>query len=238
MSFLSIAQGRKAIHTTKTRLIKHGQGQQNLVECVDNLLLWARKNGRRPPWRQNNDPFKIAVAEILLQKTKAADIEVVWEQLTARFPTNLDMVNATDGEILDLVGSLGLGHQRTSRLKAMATAWSGSYPEIDGIGGLGSWGKAIVCWTMGRDSRATPIDGNVTRFVTRYFGFQFEKGEPRKKPEVANAVRQLLSGQETPADKLRLIYALVDLGYEICKPVKPNCRACPVSRGCIFQSSL
>lgn len=219
-------------------MTKYGQGQRNLAECVENLVLWARKNGRQPPWRQNNNPFKIAVAEILLQKTKAADIEVVWEQLTERFPTNLEMVDASDCELLDLVGSLGLGRQRTSRLKAMAATWSEPYPVIDGVVGLGSWGKAIVSWSMGINSPTTPIDGNVTRFVTRYFGFQFVKGEPRKKPEVSNAVRQLLSGQETPAERLRLIYALVDLGFEICRPVNPNCRACPVSRGCTFQSLL
>lgn len=199
---------------------------------VQELLAWAEKNGRQPPWRESTEPFGLALAEVLLQKTKANDVEEVWREVFARFPTPSSLSKAPDDEVYKIIGHLGLGRQRTARLKAMARSWESLWTSKSSLLGLGPYGTAIVRFTVGLEDNAVPIDGNIARVVSRYYGFKFEKGELRKKPTVRNAVREALEGAGGPETKLKLLYGLVDLGATVCKPFKPICAKCPLRLSC------
>ncbi len=200
------------------------------------LLRWARKNGRQPPWRSAQGAYPVAVAEVLLQKTKAADVEPVWEQLIARFPTAEALADADANRIHRIVADLGLGAQRTARLKAMAKALEQG--GLAGPGsGLGPYGLAVASLSAGRQPSTVPVDGNLARVVSRFYGFRFDRGEPRKKPEVKAAVERLLNARRRPEAKLRALYALVDLGAAVCTPARPACEACPLSSTCAFANS-
>lgn len=201
-------------------------------EIGDALLNWAEDSGRNPPWRRVSDLYLLAVAELLLQKTKATDVEPVWTELTSRFPTVASLARARDDDIRKVIEVLGLGRQRTERLKAMATAMMSSC-EIDALPGLGPYGSAVVSLSAGAEPRNVPVDGNIARVVCRYQGLRFERGEPRKKRQVREAVENFLSGEEDSARKLRLVYALVDLGEGVCRR-KPTCPVCPLARTCSF----
>ena len=76
-----------------------------------------------------------------------------------------------------------------------------------------------------------PVDGNIARVVTRLGGLEFERGEPRKKPEVRAAVATMTQGL-TSFDALETVYALVDLGALLCRPANPCCTSCPLRRAC------
>jgi A/G-specific adenine glycosylase len=207
---------------------------QDAKSVIDPLLRWAEMAGRRPPWRTAAGPYLLAVAEVLLQKTKAEHVEPVWRELSSRFPTATDLVQAADDEIRSIVAGLGLGNQRTQRLKAMAGAMTGVGGATSSLPGLGPYGSSIVRLAMEQDLQSDPIDGNVARVMCRYQGLSFERGEPRKKREVRASVAALLQTQEDSTGKLRVLYALVDLGEAVCKPGRPNCRACPLATTCAF----
>lgn len=201
---------------------------------VDRLLRWAAAEGRRPPWRASEDAYLVAAAEILLQKTKAHDAEPAWKKLIARFPSPAMLERAADEEVKDIVGGLGLGDQRTRRLKAMAGSIVSPGTAAEAIPGLGPYGSAIVRLSVGEDARAVPVDGNIARVMCRYYGLRFDRGEPRKKREVKAAVAKLLETQVDPSRKLRVLYGLIDLGEEVCRPRTPDCATCPLATGCSF----
>ena len=204
---------------------------------VADLLAWAEIRGRRPPWRDYPDPFGLAIAEVLLQKTKADVVVEPWRECIRLFSTPASMSDAPDWQIHEIVRHLGLGLQRTARLKAMAKNWENLWDSKSTLPGLGPYGSGIVRLSSGLQNAAVPIDGNIARIFRRYHGFKFEKGEARKKPAIIDAVRHTLERAGNLQRKLMLIYGLVDLGAIVCKPSKPSCEQCPLRSGCLSSIS-
>ena len=176
------------------------------------------------------------MAEVLLQKTKADDVIQVWRELFARYQTPVALFQASDCEVHMIVECLGLGRQRTARLKSLARSWDSFWTSSSSLNGLGPYGTAIVQLTVGLDVTTAPVDGNIARIMTRYYGFAFAKGEPRKKPEVKQVVTKILERTAKPEEKLKVLYALVDLGSVVCKPSKPSCSTCPLVLSCMFAN--
>jgi A/G-specific adenine glycosylase len=200
---------------------------------VSSLLEWASRCGRRPPWRTTNDQYRLATAEILLQKTKGRDAEPVWRTLVERYPNACSLASASRDEIQALVGSLGLRQQRATRLTAMARAICNSHGQTaEKLPSLGPYGSAILALTSGVPHADPPVDGNIARIVGRLKGLSFERGEPRKKQQVKRAVSDLLDFREGTQEKLAVVYALVDLGDSVCRPARPACASCPISNWC------
>ena len=182
-------------------------------------------------------PFHLAVAEVLLQKTRANQVVEVWYQIVSRFPKPESLREAPVGQIQGIVGPLGLGRQRTGRLKALAASWETLWESKSSLPGLGPYGTAIVRMAAGLESSTVPIDGNIARVISRYYGLKFERGEARKKSAVRNAVRGMLDASSGSETKLKLLYGLVDLGAVVCKPSKPSCTECPLVLSCSLPLS-
>lgn len=196
------------------------------------LLAWSATSGRRPPWRTVPALYPLAVAEILLQKTKGHDVEPVWRALIDAFPDAAVLASASDTAVYDIVAPLGLGFQRTARLKALAAALVAPNRPAK-LPALGPYGTAIMALATGTEPPVAPVDGNVARVITRLYGMTFDRGEPRKKPDVRAAAAGLLATLVEPSRKLMLVYALVDLGAALCTPHQPACPGCPLLSWCI-----
>lgn len=208
---------------------------QDAATLASALRESVAQHGRRPSWRSLNDPYKLAVAEILLQKTKGGDAEPVWHSVVATYPDAESLTAAPDEELRQIVGHLGLGQQRVQRLKAMAFALAASEQQVK-LPGLGPYGGAIIALAGGEKPADAPVDGNVARVICRVYDLVFERGEPRKKPEVKTAVMELLNTGTSPQEMLQVAYALVDLGALICLPHRPLCPQCPLRLGCCFAA--
>lgn len=196
---------------------------------------WGLKNQRRMPWRTRSNEYELAVAEILLQKTKGGDVLPVWSTLLEVYPSPDSLATSDDSQVLTIVKQLGLGNQRVERLKAMAAALTEK--TASRIPGLGSYGTGILLLSRGNSLNSPPVDGNISRLMCRLKGLTFERGEPRKKPEVKTAVAELLAVQKSAKQKLQLVYAMVDLGASVCKAGTPLCDDCPVSEWCEFSEA-
>lgn len=199
------------------------------------LADWYASHGRRPVWRGRASRYQTAIAEVLLQKTKGGDAEPVWAQIMSRYPTVSSLAEATEHELLPLLSPLGLGRQRTKRLLSVAAALTRGSAVLPG---LGPYGSAVVALSQGEEPNATPVDGNVARVVCRLRGLEFERGEPRKKPEVKAAVRALMDTRDSAASQLETVLGLVDLGALVCTPTRPLCRVCPLSTWCVSSLPL
>lgn len=200
---------------------------------ADRLGNWAVHGGRLLPWRQSPGPYATLAAEILLQKTKARAVVPVWEQLLETYPEPQALLAASETELGGIIGGLGLREQRVARLRAAVRAM------LDGrrpCPGLGSYGRAVQELSQEQPRTTIPVDGNIARVVTRAWGFHWERGEPRRKPETRRIVDALL-GNRPPVEQLGTLYALVDLGAMICAPRRPSCASCPLLPDCVYASS-
>jgi A/G-specific adenine glycosylase len=196
------------------------------------LRRWAARGGRTFPWRASRG-YELAVAEVLLQKTRGEAVVPVWQTLIKHFPTAQALAEGNRCAIRDIVAPLGLKDQRSDRLIAMCSAWPVS--AADGcLPGLGSYGAGVVLLAEGFNAPTPPVDGNVARVVSRFLGWTFDTGEARKKPQVREVVGQTLS--RARGSKLSLLLALVDLGALICLPRNPSCGDCPLSPECASSS--
>lgn len=207
-----------------------GAVHKRLVVRLPKLLAWGQRDGRAFPWRSTSG-YPLAVAEVLLQKTRGPAVAPVWESVMDAYPDPEALARARIRSIEKVVGPLGLGKQRAARLSTMARAWRGS---VESIPGLGPYGAGVLALASGCAGQ-TPVDGNIARVITRLFGLRFERGEPRKKREVIVQMQQFVEAA-APADRLPLVYALVDLGAIRCKPRNPECGECPLACACVFTA--
>lgn len=208
----------------------------NLRDLVPKIIQWGETSGREFPWRKTSNIYLLAVAEVLLQKTRGADAKKVWQQLVSRFATAELLANADEQEIIRIVDSIGLGNQRATRLKILAKALTGE-ASIDQLPSLGSYGRSILAMSSNQHPRNAPVDGNIARVICRVKGFRFSRGEARKKPLVHSVMEELLEAAGQPPQQLMLTYSLIDIGATVCSPRKPSCFACPLVNNCLFAYS-
>ena len=74
----------------KTQL--HRPRAENLFRAQ--LLAWFRTHQRDLPWRRSRDPYRIWVAEIMLQQTRIAAVMPYYQRFLARFPTVQSLARA------------------------------------------------------------------------------------------------------------------------------------------------
>ncbi|MBK9318096.1 MAG: hypothetical protein IPM91_04175 [Bacteroidetes bacterium] len=77
------------------------------LEFSKNLRDWYRNNGRKLPWRETSDPYKIWLSEIILQQTRVDQGLPYYINFVESFPTIGDFAKAPIDKILRLWQGLG-----------------------------------------------------------------------------------------------------------------------------------
>jgi A/G-specific adenine glycosylase len=202
---------------------------------VDQLLKWAHKNLRRFPWRNTKDPYKILIAEILLQRTKAEQVEPIFKQFISKYPNIKSLNHASANEIKATIFSLGL-EKRAEGLKRMANQIVTEYKsrisndrdELLRLYGVGSYiANAILCHAYDED--ALTVDANFARVLDRVFSLKLRRPAQKDKrvKDFANKLLRLSSGQ------CRILnLSIIDLASQICTPRNPSCNICPLNKMC------
>jgi A/G-specific adenine glycosylase len=192
------------------------------------LLAWYDKNKRDLPWRQNRDPYRVWLSEIMLQQTRVAAVLEHYRRFLRLFPTLERLVAAREASIL--AAWSGLGYYRRARMlhaaaKNIVYDRGGKFPqdsrELRSLPGIGRYTSAAIA-SIAFDEPVAVVDGNVERVLARLLGKEVT-GE-----NTWRAAEQLL-------DRLRpgdFNQAVMELGAMVCLPRLPNCLACPVSRMC------
>src|SRR2546429_7582137 len=104
-------------------------GEPATIDVRARLLAWYDANRRDLPWRRTRDPYRILVAEVLLQRTRVASGVPYYERFLARFPTVRDLAAAPLDDVLAAWEGLGF-YRRAGGLPAGARA-----PPDPGRGG-------------------------------------------------------------------------------------------------------
>jgi A/G-specific adenine glycosylase len=210
---------------------------KSIIFFQKSLLKWFKKNGRRYPWRLEANPFRILIAEMMLQRTRADQVVPVYITFVRKFPDAKSVFHARTDDISSTFLKLGL-FWRMNRLRQMAghilNRYQGNVPdkkeELVIIPGIGEYiSDAIMVFAFNK--RRTIIDSNVVRLVTRYFGIPL-KGEMRRNKMFREFCQRLTIGLESQTIR-SFNWSLLDHSAIVCKPV-PLCENCPLSSKCQY----
>jgi A/G-specific adenine glycosylase len=197
------------------------------VRCI---LEWFSKNRRNFPWRTETSPYKVLIAEKLLQQTSSGHVMKVYGKFLEKFPDIKKLAEAQISEIEEVIRPLGFHRQRARQLKEMATqilsSHEGNIPskrdELLEIIGVGKYiANALLCFAFNKDVLA--IDTNVRRVVRRYFG------QDLSDKEIENKLRRVI-----PLGRAREFnWGVIDFSALVCSR-SPKCKICPLSSRCSF----
>jgi A/G-specific adenine glycosylase len=199
------------------------------------LLGWFRRHRRDLPWRASRDPYRIWVAEIMLQQTRIAAVIPYYERFLSRFPTVEALADAPSSEVLRYWAGLGY-YSRARNLQAAAKKivgdHAGKFPrtheEALALPGIGTYTAAAVL-SIAYDVPLAVLDGNVARVLARIGGVRGDLREPVRWKKL-KATADALLARKSASDWNQ---ALMELGEVVCTPQAPKCGECPVGKSCV-----
>ena len=202
------------------------------------LLRWFRENSRDFSWRRNRTPYRILIAEMMLRRTRAKQVEPIYNRFLKRFPTINSLANGDSREIRSLLKPLGLEWRANNIIlvaKEIRERFGGDLPatrqELLSLPGVGPYvAGAVLCFAHGKPESV--IDGNVVRVIGRFFGLRLD-GEARRRNEMVQAATVCIP----PHDFIIYNYALLDFAAGVCKPTQPLCDSCLLRRNCHFLNT-
>ncbi|WP_017324034.1 hypothetical protein [Synechococcus sp. PCC 7336] len=199
------------------------------------IKAWAKYNTRDFPWRRTREPYKIFIAEFLLQKTDADRVVPIYDRFLVQYP-NLDRLARADvAELERLLAPLGLRF-RAERLHQSAHLLIQDYrsripkreTELLALPGVGPYTAKAIC-ACAHGQRTPVLDVNVARILGRFFGLPLLR-LPQRDPDY-KALAELVAPQRR-VDRWNL--ALLDFGALVCKAKRPKCGDCSLRRRCEF----
>lgn len=203
-------------------------------EIAAKLLRWYPKHARPLPWRKDNDPYHVWVAEIMLQQTRVETVIPYYQRWMERFPTLASLARADQQEVLKVWEGLGY-YARARNLHRTAQRvmleHHGNVPntvaELLHLPGIGrSTAGAIASISFNRDEPI--LDGNVKRVLARLMNYEKPVNEPTNQEELWKIAIELL-----PKGRAGVFnQALMELGETICVPRTPFCPQCPLNKSC------
>jgi A/G-specific adenine glycosylase len=199
------------------------------------LLHWYDRNRRDLPWRGTRDPYRVWLAEIMLQQTRVAAVEERYQQFLERFPSLEKLAAARLASVL--AEWSGLGYYRRARnlhaaarfvARELAGKLPGSAEQLCRLPGVGRYTAAAVA-SIAFDQPVAVVDGNVERVLARLCAW------PRISGARLWALAQELLASARPGD---FNQAVMELGATVCVPGEPKCRECPVRSFCRTRGQL
>lgn len=203
------------------------------------IFNWYKQNKRYLPWRNTSDPYKILIAEFLLQKTDVEKVKAVYEQFINHWPTIQLLCEANIHAIAEVIQPLGLKYKAT-RLKSVASIivdkFNGNIPqttkmllELPGVGRYIA--STIECFAYNKPTAI--LDTNVIRILTRVLGVSSQKQRPRDDTHLWDLADELLPHKNIKDYN----WALLDYGSLICRSRRPLCNVCTLQEICTFYQS-
>jgi A/G-specific adenine glycosylase len=194
------------------------------------VLAWGVPQMRDLPWRRERDPWRILVAEVMLQQTQVDRVIPKWHAFLAAFPTPTACSLAPLGDVLRLWQGLGYP-RRAKHLHATAVAVTadldGRLPDdLDALRllpGIGPYtARAVLAFAFERD--VAVVDTNIARILARTTG---QRLTSKKAQSIADDLVPVGGGWLWNQ-------ILMDLGATVCRP-RPQCERCPVASRCAWN---
>jgi A/G-specific adenine glycosylase len=198
------------------------------------VLAWFARNRRALPWRDDPQPYRVWISEIMLQQTTVEAVRPRYERFLERFPSVEALARAPEDDVLAAWSGLGY-YQRARNLHRAAAMLvrerGGALPdtaaELSRLPGVGRYtAGAIASIAFGR---AAPIlDGNVARLLSRLFCVEGEPGRAATKRRLWDLAASLVP-EEDPSS---FNQGLMEIGALVCRPRDPRCGECGLASMC------
>ena len=208
--------------------------EKEKIDLLRNKITrWFNKNGRRYPWRETKDPFKILIAEMMLQRTKADQVESVYRRFFSTFSTPEDVAASNMETLNEFLFPLGL-KWRIKKFKevseTLVNVFDSRVPKtresILQLPGVGDYVAGIVLSTA-FNKKEWMVDSNVVRVFRRYFGIITSK-EGRRDKHVVEIAKEYASCWNPSKANM----GILDFAALVCTSADPKCRICPLSHEC------
>jgi A/G-specific adenine glycosylase len=202
------------------------------------LRRWFKRHGRDLPWRWTRDPYRILVAELMLQQTQATRVVGFYERFVGRFPDMYTLAAAKPRVVREAWEGLGY-YARARNLHALARhvtrdGAAGALPaepnELLQLPGVGPYTAQAVA-TFAYERRSAPVDTNVARVLARAFAPDLQPKRARDLARLRRLAHSILprTGKAAWAHN----QALMELGALICTARVAKCPQCPVRQDCM-----
>lgn len=199
------------------------------------LMNWNLKsNKRKMPWKDEKDPYKIWLSEIILQQTRVEQGLEYYNQFIKKYPTVKKLAASTDDDVFKMWEGLGY-YSRCKNLLATARyiasdlkgAFPATYNDILNLKGVGPYTAAAIS-SFAYELPHAVVDGNVNRLLARFFGITSAIDSTEGKKIFASLAQHLLPKLSAASYN----QAIMDFGATVCKPQLPLCAACVLQKHC------
>lgn len=200
------------------------------------LLYWHKKYNKRVlPWKQENDPYKIWLSEIILQQTRAEQGLPYYQKFVKKYPTIVHLAKAKDDEVFKLWEGLGY-YSRCKNLLITARkiakdnqgVFPNTYKEVLLLKGVGNYTAAAIC-SFAYNLPHAVVDGNVYRILSRFFNIDVAIDSTQGKKLFNQFAYQYLHPKKAAAYN----QAIMDFGATVCTPKNAKCTTCVLRKECI-----
>ena len=204
------------------------------ADFARDLLAWYDVHAAALPWRVSREPYRVWLAEIMLQQTQIATVTPYYARFLERFPTVEALAAAPIDDVLKAWEGLGY-YSRARNLHRAAqhivTEHAGQFPTTaagwETLPGIGHYTAGAIA-SIAYGERVAALDGNAIRVLSRIIDLADDVTRPA-------TIRHLwtLADSLVPADRPGAYnQAIMDLGRTICTAKNPQCGLCPVSSHC------
>lgn len=201
------------------------------------LLEWYAGSKRSLPWRDNPDPYRVWISEIMLQQTQVKTVVPYFERFVATYPNLHELARADEARVLEHWAGLGY-YSRARNLRQAAQMilekHEGRFPR--------SFSDAILLPGIGRYSAGAvlsiayglpfpALDGNVKRVLARLTGLT-DPITGRLERQLWDLLEGIVTVPSVAARISDFNQAWMELGALVCTPRNPSCPECPLQKVC------
>lgn len=207
-----------------------------LNDIVEPLLKWYGEHARKLPWREDRNPYRVWISEIMLQQTRVEAVITYYNRFLEAFPTIWDLARCDDEQLMKLWEGLGY-YSRARNLKKAAQVICGDYQgrfpaEFDMVvklPGIGTYTAGAVC-SIAFNKATAAVDGNVLRVITRLTADSTDIMNNSFREEIKRNLEAVY-----PEGRCGdFTQSLMELGATVCVPNGvPKCGECPLKELCL-----
>ncbi len=200
-----------------------------------NLMIWHKNdNHRLMPWKEEKDPYKIWLSEIILQQTRVEQGLAYYYTFIKHYPTIEKLAKADENSVFKHWEGLGY-YSRCRNLIATARfisfelngVFPKKYNDLITLKGIGPYTASAIA-SFAYNLPFAVVDGNVYRILARFFGNHTPIDSLVGKKQFANLAYSLLNKTKSAVYN----QAIMDFGATVCKPQLPLCGSCILNTAC------
>lgn len=198
------------------------------------LFKWFAENKRSLPFRENRDPYKIWISEVMLQQTRVSAMLPSFQRFIKLFPDIKSLAEAKDEDVVKAWKGLGYYSRALNLHKGavfIANNFNCNFPEeleeALSVPGVGPYTARAVL-SIAFNKPLAVLDGNVKRVLSRYYLYEKNISLAASHKELQKLADEFLNTDSPGAHN----EAMMELGATICIQT-PLCMLCPIQKNCL-----